>query len=72
MRILICTGLLLALTACDGTGNDQCLRREIFTECIELIPDLYRVDPDIIKECRDTSYYLSKRKSSEIREECRK
>ena len=54
---------------------DQCLRREIFNECIKNLPagptsTKYNDWDEVISECSSTSYYLSKRRRAFVKPEC--
>ena len=78
--------LAVTLSACDnGTINvlpdkvvitDQCLRREIFKECLTVVPagplaTKYNDWDEVITECRHSAYYMSQRQRGIIKEECR-
>ena len=78
--------LAVTLSACDnGTINvlpdkvvitDQCLRREIFKECLTVVPPgplaaKYNDWDEVIIECRHSAYYMSQRQRGIIKEECR-
>jgi hypothetical protein len=76
-------GWLIAiyLSACDGgppdpTQPDQCLRREIFMQCLGTVPKgpdstKYNDWDEVVSECENAAYYQSKRQRSRIKEECR-
>jgi hypothetical protein len=72
----------LLLTACDDVvetvspaAPDQCLRREIFTECLRLVPKgpdtVVNNDWDeVIEACALTAYYQSLRRREFIKPGC--
>lgn len=70
--------LVLSVTqACDSTvGTDQCLRRELFNECLQNIPvepgSSRRADwAGVVQGCSDYSYLTAKRQYSSIPASCR-
>lgn len=72
--------LALVLAACtepvEERQADQCLRRELFQECLAAVPQgpthtAGSNDWDeVIAECRTTAYYMSNRPKYMIKEEC--
>ena len=54
--------------------NDQCIRREIFLQCISITDPHPNLNNDnrakIISECGTQSYYLSLRQKSRVKPEC--
>ena len=69
--------IALLLTACDNrTVTDQCLRVEIFKDCLATVPagplaTKYNDWDEVIVECRHTAYYMAQRQRSFVKEECR-
>lgn len=74
--------VLLALAGCQdasvpiGSVPDQCLRREIFKECMAALPagpvaTKYNDWDDVVKECESAAYYQSRRSADTIKPECR-
>lgn len=69
--------ILSTLAGCsEQSVPDQCMRRQIFKECMAALP----VGPsatvnndwsEVVSECQDTAYYQSIRKPSQIKQECR-
>ena len=85
MKYIILLSVLL-LTACDnGTINvppdkvvitDQCLQREIFKECLTVMPagplaTKYNDWDEVVVECRRSANYMAQRQRGIIKEECR-
>lgn len=80
VRVLF-VAVFVALCACadspiDVKSADRCIEREIFKDCMALIP----VGPthvvnndwaDVIEECRTTAYYQSLRSGRNIKPECK-
>ena len=76
--------LVLLLSACkDGHLDkivekqvpDQCLRRELFNECMKLLPGgpvatHYNDWDDVVSECRSYAWSVSVRYESVIKKEC--
>ena len=63
--------LALGMTGCDWVipeqaVTDQCLRRELFKECMELLPagpdsTVYSDWDEVVEECGIRAYYQSQR-----------
>lgn len=78
MKFLTTAFLLLVLCGCDigdVSQEDQCLRREIFTQCLNQVPlgpssALYNDWDKVIGQCESAAYYQSRRKKSMIKPEC--
>ena len=81
-KLLLISTLLL--TACGKEPNpliesrvaNQCLRREIFNECMKILPagpisTKYNDWDEVVSECGNQAYYMSHRKESTIPPECR-
>jgi hypothetical protein len=77
--------LTLFLAACDhntvGTPrdkvfvSDQCLYREIFKECLSVVPagplaTKYNDWDEVVAECRHSAYYMAQRQRGVIKQEC--
>lgn len=73
--------LVLFLVAChpreivDPNIPDQCLRRELFTECMKLLPGgpiatHYNDWDDVVSECRSYAWSVSVRLQSQVKKEC--
>jgi len=73
--------LVLLLVAChpkeivDPNIPDQCLRRELFTECMKLLPGgpvatHYNDWDDVVSECRSYAWGVSMRLQSQVKKEC--
>ena len=75
--------LVLLLAACERTEiikepqiPDQCLRRELFNECMKSLPagpvaTQYNDWDDVVAECRKYAWSVSTRLESMIKKECR-
>ena len=76
--------LLLLLIACgrddkpfiDDRVSNLCLQREIFNECMKLLPagptaTKYNDWDEVVAECGSQAYYMSQRIKSTISPECR-
>ena len=66
-RALIIALALLGLSACDQSSVDQCMRREIFTQCMANQPK----GTEAVEACDSSAYYQSKRRAEYIKPECR-
>ena len=70
---------LLLLAACskdDKRVANQCLRRELFNECMKMLPagpvaTKYNDWDEVVAECGSQAYYMSHRKESTIPPGCR-
>lgn len=83
MRIALALAAVAAalLTGCaqetiDPVRPDQCLRREMFKECMTLLPEGPRATEyndwdEVVEACNGTAYYQSLRLNSTIKPECR-
>lgn len=72
--------LLLLLTACSSPANeseiDQCMRREIFRECMSILPagpqrTHYNDWDEVVDSCATTAYHQSLRLRSQVLPACR-
>lgn len=83
MKKLILLSVLL-LAACsrddkpfiDERVANQCLRRELFNECMKSLPagpvaTKYNDWDEVVAECGSQAYYMSQRKESTIPQGCR-
>ena len=81
MKILLSLLFVLALAACepreivDPNIADQCLRRELFNECMKSLPagpiaTHYNDWDDVVSECRGYAWSVSVRPKSVIKKEC--
>ena len=85
MKYIILLSVLL-LTACDNDTinvppdkvviTDQCLQREIFKECLTVVPagplaTKYNDWDEVVVECRRSANYMAQRQRGTIKEECR-
>ena len=73
----IATALLAAvLSGCaETTGPDQCLRREIFQQCMKSLPagpqaTQYNDWDEVVGKCESVAYYQSLKKKTQITAEC--
>ena len=60
----------------DERVPNQCLRREIFNECMKILPagplaTKYNDWDEVVAECGSQAYYMSQRIKSTIPSECR-
>ena len=75
--VLILTVLVLAGCApSDPQSYDQCMRREIFMQCMQALPagplaTKYNDWDEVVSECGSQAVYLSMRRQSRIPVECR-
>lgn len=74
---LIGASLLTAVLAggCTGTGPDQCMRRELFQQCMKALPagpqsTKYNDWDEVVGKCESVAYYQSLKKKSQITAEC--
>jgi len=73
--------LIFLLSACSSgplerTDNDQCLRAELFTNCLKSLPagptaTKYNDWDEVVEACGSVAYYQSLRLVSNIKKECR-
>ena len=76
--LLIGASLLTAVLAggcTESTGPDQCLRREIFLQCMKALPagpqaTKYNDWDEVVGKCESVSYYQSLKKKTQIAAEC--
>ena len=66
---------VLAGGCTETTGPDQCLRREIFQQCMKALPaspqaTKYNDWDEVVAQCESVAYYQSRRKKTQITEEC--
>ena len=67
---------LVFLSGCaETTGSDQCLRREIFFQCLKALPagpleTKYSDWDEVVSQCDTASYYQSLRNKSQISPQC--
>ena len=57
-------------------GPDQCLRAEIFQQCLAAVPagpqtTHYNDWSEVVQACSNTAYYQSLRSAEQIKAECR-
>jgi hypothetical protein len=72
---------LLMLAGCgprpELASPDQCMRREIFKECMAALPKgperIHNSNDwdEVVEACENVAYYQSKRMPSQIKAECR-
>ena len=81
-KMLLIMPLLLMACSKDDTQfvdarvPNQCLRREIFNECMKILPSgpvstKYNDWDEVVSECGNQAYYMSHRIKSTIPPECR-
>ncbi len=66
---------VLAGGCMESTGPDQCLRREIFQQCMKALPagpqaTKYNDWDEVVGECESVAYYQSLKKKTQITAEC--
>lgn len=66
---------VLAGGCTENTGPDQCLRREIFQQCMKALPagpqaTKYNDWNEVVGECESVAYYQSRKKKTQITAEC--
>lgn len=82
MKVLLVMVVLLVgcdkeIVITDPSVFDQCLRREVFMQCLATVPKgPERVSDsndwdEVIDECATAAQYMSVRRLSKIKEECR-
>lgn len=67
--------VFLSVGCTETTGTDQCLRREIFMQCMKSLPagpveTKYNDWDEVVAECATVSYYQSLRVKSQITAQC--
>ena len=76
--LVLCSATLLA--ACEPGPNDatpdQCLRTELFQQCMKALPagpqaTKYNDWDEVVRACDSAAYYQSKRARNTIKAECR-
>jgi hypothetical protein len=82
MKILLSILLLFTLVGCNEVKEiternipDQCLRRELFNECMKALPGgpiatHYNDWDDVVSECRAYAWSVSVRLQSVVKKEC--
>jgi hypothetical protein len=79
-KLILLAALVLLVTGCtgpiDNTINDQCLRREIFQQCMVNVPKgpnstVYNDWAEVVNECEDAAMYQSYRPTSQVAQACR-
>lgn len=76
MLALLCAGCIETKVAESPSGPDQCLRREIFQECMRALPAgpvsaKYNDWDEVVEACSSAAYYQSLRTLSQIKPECK-
>jgi hypothetical protein len=82
MKKIILIVSVIFLFGCESpltvsqTVPDQCLRAQLFRECLSLVPagpqsTQYNDWREVINECADAAYYQSLRKKDQVKPECR-
>ncbi len=66
---------VLAGGCTESTGPDQCLRREIFQQCMKSLPagpqaTKYNDWDEVVGKCETVAYYQSLKKKTQIAAEC--
>lgn len=66
---------VLAGGCAESTGPDQCLRREIFQQCMKALPagpqaTKYNDWDEVVGKCESVAYYQSLKKKTQITAEC--
>ena len=66
---------VLAGGCTESTGPDQCLRREIFQQCMKSLPagphaTKYNDWDEVVGKCETVAYYQSLKKKTQISAEC--
>jgi hypothetical protein len=70
--------ILATLSGCSseiGPHVDQCMRRDIFQQCLQALPagptaTMYNDWDEVVAKCDDAAYYQSLRARSQIKQEC--
>ena len=79
MKSVLWVVVLLSLSACgrpaDVTVVDQCLRAELFKQCMASLPQgpvstKYNDWDEVVDSCESASYGQSMRKRGHVRPEC--
>lgn len=74
---IILVGLMLVgCWEVEPEVHDQCMRREIFKECLAALPagpkqTQYNDWAEVVRECETAAYYQSYRTKRFVSEECR-
>jgi hypothetical protein len=69
--------LCIMLLGCERTSQvDQCMRRDLFTQCMKTVPIgpttvKYNDWEEVVQACENAAYYQSLRKTEFIKPECR-
>lgn len=77
--VVIMLAISILFSGCTDeqkSGPDQCLRAQLFKDCMESLPagpqeTKYNDWAEVVEECNDTAYYQSIRPFSVIKKECR-
>lgn len=77
--ILFLLIILILISACTDeqkSGPDQCLRAQLFKDCMGSLPagpqeTKYNDWAEVVAECESTAYYQSIRPFTAIKKECR-
>lgn len=80
MAVLAVVGLLAAMFLVTGCSDnpqmaDQCMRREIFQQCMKALPagpkaTMYNDWDEVVSQCDSVAHYQSLRRKSQIKPEC--
>lgn len=78
IKLLVAFALSLSLYGCDNvpiSGIDQCIRAQLFKECLEKVPngpDVVNFNDwsEVVSECESASQYQSVRLRTSIKQEC--
>ena len=75
MKYLLIPLLAGCMSYEEQTHADQCLRREIFMQCLNTVKNgaqsTHKDLGPLVEECESASYYQSFRRGSLIKQECR-
>lgn len=74
---IVAAWLIVGCSGKDVSVNDQCMRREIFKECMAGLPKgpthigTSNDWDEVVRECEHSAYYESMRKKDQVKMECR-
>lgn len=80
MKKIIVLALVILLAGCGEPGGytttDQCLRVELFQQCLAKIPPgpaetVYNDWDEVVESCETSAYYQSQRTAKFVKIECR-
>ncbi len=76
MKVLTILIVCLLAACAPETRKDRCLEREVFKECMTLIPKgpertVYNDWDEVVGECRSLAWWNSQRLVENIKKECR-